>query len=396
MTRRRSWILPSLGSSLALVGVAFVGRELSELRVRIASERHEIQALRGRLDAEREERALLEARAAELARRAGELGRSLEEAQAALLATGKDVGASLRRLEEIARVHDSRFETLRDEVAAALARVEEQSRALGETRRRLAAVAPDDFSLLLLPTVKISSKSDVGSGTVVYSAKHGERFLTYVLTAYHIVAQNYDPKAPIPLEVIAFADGRKVREERGIVVLANPKLDLALIELRTDAPFNAVARMIAPERAGEVKLFARVHAIGCPLGYAPMPTSGELTSKAKVLDGHSYWMINAPTIFGNSGGGIYLADTGEMIGILSRISAYKNLIDVAVPHMGIVTSMPDVYAWLEREHYQFIYDAHFTYEECGRARLAAQADGRSSKSPASTAVPAGASTIEAR
>jgi hypothetical protein len=396
MIRRNPWILPAFGSSLALIGLAFFGREVRLLRTSVSEARGELQALRERLAAERDERAALEARAVDLGRRANELEGALAQARAALLAAGEDAGALLRRLEERTAASESRSVALGAEVEASARRVDALGQELAGVRRRVDAIAPDDFSDLLAPTVKIASKSDVGSGTVVYSAKEGPQYVSYVLTAYHIVEQNWDLTNPIPLDVITFQEGRKVREESGVVVSASPELDLALIEVRTERGFDAVARMISPDRAAGVKLYARVHAIGCPLGYAPIPTSGEITSKSKVLDGQSYWMINAPTIFGNSGGGIYLADTGEMIGILSRISAYKNLIDVAVPHMGIVVSMPDVYRWLEREHYQFIYDGHYTYEQCGRARLAEKADGRGRKAPVSTSVRAGATATEAR
>lgn len=402
MDRRKPWLFPAVGGLLAVATVAFFGHELAGLRTTIAEGRGEIQALRIKLDAERGERAALEARSAELGRRASDLERSLDQARQALLASGEDLGVSLRRLEERTHAFESEVSGIKRQVSGveaqvrtALARVDEEAAAIGETRRRLNAIAPDDFTTLLSPTVKISSKSDVGSGTVVYSAKHGGRHLTYVLTAYHIVEQNYDPRTPIPLEVMTFKEGRKVREEAGVVVSVNPDLDLALIEIETEKGFDAVAKMISPEKAQNVRLYARVHALGCPLGYAPIPTSGELTSKSKVLDGQSYWMINAPTIFGNSGGGIYLADTGEMIGILSRISAYKNLIDVAVPHMGIVTSMPDIYAWLEREHYQFLFSDRFTYEDCGRARLAARAAGDARTAGITGAVlPAGATAAK--
>ena len=49
---------------------------------------------------------------------------------------------------------------------------------------------------------------------------------------------------------------------------------------------------------------------------------------------------------------------------------HKNLIDVAVPHMGIVTSIDEVYEWLGRENYQFVYDRRFSRENCMKARLA--------------------------
>jgi hypothetical protein len=117
-----------------------------------------------------------------------------------------------------------------------------------------------------------------------------------------------------------------------------------------------------------LRIFTPIYAIGCPLGYPPLPTSGELTSRDKVLDGNHYWMVNAPTIFGNSGGGIYTAHTHELIGVLSRISAYKNMIDVAVPHMGLVTPIHRVYDWLDRTSYAFVYT-----DRLAEATLSAQA-----------------------
>jgi hypothetical protein len=396
MHRRKPVLFSTIGSAIALAAVGFLGHEVRALRVRAAEDRSEIQAMRRTLEEERAERAALESRSSELGRRASELERALDQARAAVDASGDDLGASLRKVDFALRAVDSRqgrleqrVEALAVDMAAALRRVDEEAADITFAKKRLNAIAPEDFSALLSPTVKISSKTDVGSGTVVYSGKHGGKYLTYVLTAHHIVEQNWDPKNPVPLECMTYRDGRKVREDTGVVVAVNAQVDLALIEMQTDTPYESVAKMIAPERAPEVRLYSRVHALGCPLGYSPIPTSGDLTSKNKVLDGHSYWMINAPTIFGNSGGGIYLADTGEMIGILSRISAYKNLIDVAVPHMGIVTAMPDIYEWLAREHYQFIFDGKFTYEECGRARLAERSGSGGGTMPVSGAVPAG-------
>jgi hypothetical protein len=391
MDRRKPWILPVLGGSLALASVAFLGREVAMVRARLASDRAEIAGLERRLEAEGGARAALAAQVADLGRRTGELERAVGEERGALIV---DAGTSIRKLEEREAGVEARLAGLSDDLRTAARRVDAEAADIGEAKRRLHEIAPEDFSTLLSPTVKISSKSDVGSGTVIYSAKHGERYVSYVLTAHHIVEQNWDPKSPIPLQVLSFKDGRKIREENGVVVAVNQSIDLALIELDTETVYDAVAKMIAPERAGDVRLYSRVHALGCPLGYAPIPTSGELTTKTKVLDGQSYWMINAPTIFGNSGGGIYLADSGEMIGILSRISAYKNLIDVAVPHMGIVTSMPDVYGWLEHEHYQFLFNDKFSYDDCGKARLAARSGGGGAAAPVSGAVPAGTTAVK--
>ena len=58
-------------------------------------------------------------------------------------------------------------------------------------------------------------------------------------------------------------------------------------------------------------------------------------------------MINAPTYFGNSGGGIYRADTHQLIGVFSKIYTHGKGRPVVVPHMGLCTPIDQIYDWLE-------------------------------------------------
>jgi S1-C subfamily serine protease len=209
---------------------------------------------------------------------------------------------------------------------------------------------------LVEPTVRVNAKSEVGSGSVIYSRVRNGKARTFVLTAWHIVKDNVVAEGgPTSIEVDLYDEHLRPRELRGKVVSRHEPLDLALIEVESERPLPVVARLPRPQDLARASVFSKVYAIGCPLGYAPMPTSGELTSTCKELDGVTYWMTNAPTIFGNSGGGIYLAESRQLVGVLSRISAYKNLIDVAVPHMGIVTPMTLVYDWLDTTEFAFVH-----------------------------------------
>ena len=76
-------------------------------------------------------------------------------------------------------------------------------------------------------------------------------------------------------------------------------------------PQAAVRRQRASRDHGadRVSVWDPIYAVGCPLGNDPIPTQGEISSLSNELNGSNYWMINAPTYFGNSGGGVYLADT---------------------------------------------------------------------------------------
>jgi S1-C subfamily serine protease len=370
-TRRfSSQLVPIALSIAALGGAVAAGWKVHRLDSQLGESREDQARLSAALAEEQRMRVALERLARGLEDRAEHFASVLGADLAARRVAGDD---SAVRVEALERAFE-RSETGEAERARRLAALEgraaAEAAAVAALRRRVDAVAPGSYDALLGPTVKLSSRSDVGSGTVLFSGKRGEGHVAYIVTAQHIVEQNVDARAPVPLDVISFQGGQKVREEKGVVVLADRDLDLALVEVGCDRPYEAVARLLPPERLDSVALYSRVHAIGCPLGYAPMPTSGELTSKSKVLDGQVYWMINAPTIFGNSGGGIFLADTGEMIGVLSRLSAYKNVIEVAVPHMGIVTSAGELCAWLEREGYGFVVGRGRPPEETVRASLA--------------------------
>jgi S1-C subfamily serine protease len=304
---------------------------IAELEQQSATRRDEVARLERRLG--QVDEGLEAARRLEAAARA----RLMEEVEARAKGDAAKFGQELGGLEQ-------RVLALR-EAAQEHARLLEQARGRADAARRVRE--------LLAPTARVNALQEVGSGTVVWSRSTGDRARSYVLTAWHIVQE--DAAGAAAIDVDLWGDGRTQRTERARIVAKDATLDLALLEVDGKEVHPAPARLPSLASLDGLEVFSPVHAVGCPLGYPPMPTSGELTSRDKALDGRRYWMVNAPTIFGNSGGGIYAAGSHELIGVLSRISAYKHMIDVAVPHMGLVTPMADVYAWLDKVGYGFVY-----------------------------------------
>ena len=242
---------------------------------------------------------------------------------------------------------------LESRVQALRSAAEEHARALAAARQDGDVEAR--LRELMGPSVRVNGRHEVGSGTVLWSKPVGDEVHTYVLTAWHVVKEERGSSDGWPLEVDAYEDGVLVRTEPATILAKDERLDLALLRVVGKTPHRSLARLATRSELADVRIFSSVHAIGCPLGYPPLPTSGELTSRGKELDGIHYWMINAPTIFGNSGGGIYAARSRMLVGVLSRISAYKSMIDVAVPHMGLVVPLDQVYDWLDRTPYGFVY-----------------------------------------
>ncbi|MBI3725813.1 trypsin-like peptidase domain-containing protein [bacterium] len=332
-----------VSSAAFLGGGAVLAAHAREILAEQRSASEGIDLLGARLEHEERSLRLLE-------KRAGEVAAALERERA------RDREEHARLTDELERLRAADAQRTRSDIATLDSRVS----LLQAAADRAAQARSLDAELVrrecVEPTVRVNAKSEVGSGTLVWSRKRAGRTRTFVLTAWHIVKDNAAGEgSPVPIEVDIYDEQSRSREERGRVVARNESLDLALLEVESERTCGAVARLPRPQELERATVFARVHAIGCPLGYSPLATSGEITSRNKELDGLTYWMVSAPTIFGNSGGGIYLSETRQLVGILSRISAYKSLIDVAVPHMGIVTPISQVYDWLDSTEFAFIH-----------------------------------------
>lgn len=83
---------------------------------------------------------------------------------------------------------------------------------------------------------------------------------------------------------------------------------------------------------------------------------GQITAVDKVVDGEKFWMINAPTYFGNSGGGVYSVPDCNLIGIFSMIYTYGKAKPSLVPHMGLFLPLGTIRSWLDNEGFGFVHE----------------------------------------
>jgi len=228
------------------------------------------------------------------------------------------------------------------------------------TRDQLSQVAsfvtPDHGTLsrtMLSPTVQLNGSDTVGSGTLVYSgpAPNGRKPESYVLTSYHVVrnilADTPSAKKDGVQTTIYCGDAR--REVRADLVVFEARIDAALMKLRSDDAWYNLAQVLLPGEAARVEVWDPIYAVGCPLGNDPIPTQGAISSLKNELNGTNYWMISAPTYFGNSGGGIYLAETRQLIGVFSKIYTHGKGNPVVIPHMGLCTPITAIHEWLAKE-----------------------------------------------
>jgi S1-C subfamily serine protease len=282
--------------------------------------------------------------------------------------------AAERRLAEVASARDvagvrAEITALRFAVSAVeaasrerFARLESRMDAAVAEAAKARKSVPDAAALtaaVLHPSVMISAKGGVGGGTIIYS----EREETYVVSAWHVVAKavrrnarNEEERLPVDVRIYRL-DGELDETPAADVVAHDESKDLVLLKLRSTKTYPA-AKLAARERLKEVGVFTPIVAVGCPLGHDPMPSIGEISTLHKQVGGEKFWMMNAPTIFGNSGGGVFLRDTNELLGVSAMICTFDNPVTTPVPHLGILVPLDTVYDWLAERRYQFLFDAH--------------------------------------
>lgn len=153
---------------------------------------------------------------------------------------------------------------------------------------------PKIYQEVLMPVVKVRTGTSTGSGVIISD--------TYILTAAHVVGNEstvtvyiYDYELPV------------VTIKTVTVIITDTYKDLALLRYTSSQRYKQAR--LAP-RDYQPYLFTEVYAVGCSLGFNPRPSEGIITSI-----GINKWEVSAPILPGNSGGGVFLKDTHELIGI---------------------------------------------------------------------------------
>lgn len=267
-------------------------------------------------------------------------------------------------------LHEARaeFGTLRAECVAGI------DRALARLAPKPAPLDPAPLQRDILgPSVQVNVKGSVGGGTLLFSRETH----SYVITACHVVQKiipGRDEETREPVEVTMYDErGAAADTVDADLVAWDDRKDLALLRLRAVHEFPNAARLASRETMRGVRVFTPIVAVGCPLGHDPLPTFGEIATLNKEVNGERFWMMNAPTIFGNSGGGVFHRETRELVGVSVMVCTYDGAVSTPVPHLGILVSLEAVYDWLDELGYPFIYDPESSVEAFDAARPAAHA-----------------------
>ena len=195
-----------------------------------------------------------------------------------------------------------------------------------------------------------------GSGVAVASRRDGEQMQCFVITAGHTVSGLVGQS-----EVYVIFGGYRGDSVKAMASVVAHKdsadTDLALLRTESDRCFPARTR-------GAGLLGEPVWVVGFPWGRQMTLTRG-IVSQVGIGDANdretaARLMVDAPVSYGSSGGGVYEARGGSLIGVVEGYSTARVTskgsdpawyIDVPVPGQTFVTPLSDVQRFLSRTGY---------------------------------------------
>jgi len=189
-----------------------------------------------------------------------------------------------------------------------------------------------------------------GSGVAIASRRTAEGASCFVLTSGHTFEGLVGKTEIYAVFGRHLGAGQKARAL--LVASRNESLDLALLRAESDQ-----CATVSPARAPA--LGEPIWVIGFPLGRHIMLSSGVVSQV--IVDGPSdpsataRLIVDAPVNYGVSGGGVFDARTGRLLGVVEGFSTARVIaqgatpswyIDVPVPGQTLVTPLADIRRFL--------------------------------------------------
>jgi len=249
----------------------------------------------------------------------------------------------------------------------------------------------DVHEKILYPVTRVRASDAGGSGVLLYSkedSKHPGEFINIAITCEHVIAKNVtvkdewdtvlkrevkrDVTSEVSIEMFDYDNSEVVSANsfKADIIAYDKNHDLAALRLHSKKQMPHVASVIPKAEIDSLQIADPVWVSGCSLLHDPFPNPGTLTYLREMIDQKAYIMQNAPSIFGNSGGGLFHGVTGDLLGLTSRITVTQMGFGMDVQSwMGFSTHPDRLYEFFDHQELQFLYDSTDNYHD-GMARRA--------------------------
>jgi serine protease Do len=167
----------------------------------------------------------------------------------------------------------------------------------------------------------------------------------YLLTNYHVIASEVDPKYEGYSRLYVRLSDRSEEKVPAKVVGYDRIFDLALVKAELDAPF-----VFSAANSPELKVGNTIIAIGSPAGLENTVTSGIVSATGRrFLQMGDTVQVDVPINPGNSGGPL-LDSEGRLVGVVfAGIEQFEG-INFAIPYEWVLRALPRLYTPKEAGH----------------------------------------------
>jgi len=238
----------------------------------------------------------------------------------------------------------------------------------------------------LYPVVRIRTQEVGGSGTVIYSKpdpSKPDEYQSFVLTCEHVVddaitqrkewdgllkkkiEKEFLEQVTVELfDYVRLSEVNSSNSHRADIVAYDKEHDIAILKLDSPKKVSNVAGIIPKGKIKDIKCFTPTWTTGCSLLHDPFGNPGNVTYLKEMIERKLYWMGNGHSIFGNSGGAVFLAETGQQIGITARITGIQLGFGFDImTWMGFFVAPQRLYEFIDKQELKFLYDDSDTYEK---------------------------------
>ena len=251
---------------------------------------------------------------------------------------------------------------------------------------------PEIHDKILYPVVRVRSGNAGGSGVLIYSEEdpqHEGRYINIALTCQHVVdaaikiRDDFDPVLKqqrkidyfeeVMIEVFDYQGSKLISSNatNAEIIAYDKHHDLAAVKLNNPRQMPYVASVIPKDDIGDIQIADPVVTCGCSLLHDPFPNNGTLTYLREMIEQKSYLMANAPSIFGNSGGGLFHGESGHLLGLTSRVTVTQMGFGMDVQTwMNFSTHPERLYEFFEHQELQFLYNDQDNYYDAIKRREA--------------------------
>ncbi|MFT7516481.1 MAG: S1-C subfamily serine protease [Myxococcota bacterium] len=247
---------------------------------------------------------------------------------------GDDIESNSQQLNELTQ----QVETIRFNQRLQATQLSQQDASFKTQRKR---------ENILNPVFQITGDTAVGSAVLVKRVQTEDESYYLALSCYHVIRDILEEQDGPGIETVFEQDREQPLFVQGIMVAYDADVDLALIRIDTKENLGQVAKLAPRSRTKSIATFTEIYTVGCPLGTPVQATSGEISREDWSMEDEDYWMISTPAYFGNSGGGVFLAETCELIGIFSKIYTHGSFQPQVITHMGLAVPIDVIHDWLD-------------------------------------------------